>query len=343
MKKSPVFLLILIVLLFGGACSLSGKLPKEQISAEKPLSDVAIDEVVQTYFDDEALVEKDAYQFLTGIGFQELSFSVNDEEVSIQFEQFDDLLPQQMQQRYLIAFLTAERYQPLCQTIQITVTVSGEPMVNMVGSCQDVRSWRHGEIDISAWFNRIKKQVVWDPPQTESKIQPPSTTQITDPYSWFVNNPQVLGAVFQSYDLPLSDPLNHYYSFYETGEEHICSMQTADGSVYEQFHEDSLLWINGAYDMAGILADYEQNADYVVADLEEGLLEGKRVVTWTVTTAPDFLRTEKTGYIELVSGSDEWFGFVVSETCVDQFGTHLPLPLELLQTLLIEMQATGYQ
>lgn len=344
MKKYFPLILLTFITCFTLACSFGNFLQKNKSIDQESLTDAKINQVVNDYFNDEEATARDAEDFLTNMGFRDLSFTAHNGEVHIDFEQFDNLLPEQMQFRYLIAFLTAERYQPTCNFIDVTVRVAGEPMVGMNGSCEDVRTWRHGELSLVEWYNRIQKTVLWDPGDSITPTQSPSQSVVTiDLFSWFLDHPGSVESAFAAQEVILTDPDSFYYNLYQTDDAYLCSITASDGETYDSYHEDSLMWDPGLSLISETIQGYQNSDDYVLEIIEETSLNGLRVVTWSVVTPPSYLRMERFGYIEFAPGSDEWFGFVVSETCIEQFGSHLPEPIELLKSLLESMRIAGYE
>lgn len=119
-----------------------------------------IDIAVNQYFSDDAARAKEAAAFLSEIGYQNAQIEIKNGLVSIRFEQFSDLLPEDMQARYLVAFQVAERFSPLCRQVKLTVMVEKEAFISLLGTCADVRAMRKGNLKPHLFLNGLEKQVL---------------------------------------------------------------------------------------------------------------------------------------------------------------------------------------
>jgi len=119
-----------------------------------------IDIAVNQYFNDDTARAKEAAAFLTEIGYQDAQVEIKNGLINIRFEQFSDLLPEDMQARYLVAFQVAERFSPLCRQVKVTVLVEKEAFISLLGTCADIRSLRKGDLQPHLFLNSLEKQVL---------------------------------------------------------------------------------------------------------------------------------------------------------------------------------------
>lgn len=135
-------------------------------STEKPsLTTEQIDEVVNAYFTDTVNQADDLAAFLEDIGYAGVVVEIKEKNVMMAFEQFDDLLPEQMQLRYLIAFQAAERFDPLCDYVFLVVMVEGEPFIAQTAACADIRALRRAEISVQDFLSTLESEVLAAPAQ----------------------------------------------------------------------------------------------------------------------------------------------------------------------------------
>ena len=133
--------------------------PAAAVTATAPAL-TPLDIAVNQYFSDDVSRANDAAGFLNDVGFDDVSVKIADGLVAIQFEQFNDLLPADMQARYILAFQVAERFSPLCQQVELTVLVEEEAFITLSANCADIRLLRKNDKTPQQFLNDLEKEVL---------------------------------------------------------------------------------------------------------------------------------------------------------------------------------------
>ena len=160
MSKKITLSFFVLLMLITSACVKVESQPTSNSTAKSTLTTKQIDEAVNAYFTDSVKQADDLATFLGDIGYAGAYVEIKEKNVMLAFEQFDDLLPEQMQLRYIIAFQAAERFDPLCDNVFMVVMVEGEPFIALTAACPNIRALRRAEISVPDFMNTLEGEVL---------------------------------------------------------------------------------------------------------------------------------------------------------------------------------------